>query len=69
LRSSIRSQYAFATTSIGTASSVPQIPHRKVHTMSAMKMATSLVRAVRLVSHGVSSHPSMLVMISDTPDT
>ena len=34
-----------------------------------MKMATSLVRAVRLVSHGVSSHPSMLVITSETPAT
>jgi hypothetical protein len=32
-------------------------------------MATSLVRAARLVSHGVSNHPSMLVMTTDTPAT
>ena len=34
-----------------------------------MKTATSLVRAVRLVSHGVSSHPSRLVMTSEMPAT
>lgn len=32
-----------------------------------MNIATSLVRAARLVSHGVSNHPSRLVMRTDTP--
>ena len=43
--------------------------HTKLQKMSPMKMATSFVRAVRLVSQGVSSHPSMLVMTSEIPAT
>src|SRR5688500_5556434 len=41
----------------------------KVQKISPMKTATSLVRAVRLVSHGVSTHPSRLVMTSEIPET
>src|SRR6185503_7000240 len=68
-KSSIRSQNAFTTTSIGTANSVPQIPQTKLQKIRPMNMATSLVRAARLVSQGVSSHPSRLVMTTDTPAT
>src|SRR6185503_6244616 len=63
------SQYAFTATSIGTASSVPQIPQTKLQKISPMKIATSLVRAVRLVSQGVNSQPSTLVIASEIPDT
>ena len=55
-------------TSIGTASSVPQMPQTKLQKIRPTKTATSLVRAVRLVSHGVSSQPSRLVMASEMPD-
>src|SRR4051812_17453956 len=68
-RSSIRSQHAFTATSIGTASNVPQIPQTKLQKISPTKIATSLVRAVRLVSQGVSSQPSTLVIASDTAET
>ena len=67
-RSSIRSQHAFTATSIGTASSVPQMPQTKLQKIRPTKTATSFVRAVRLVSHGVSSQPSRLVMASEMPD-
>src|SRR4051812_6125610 len=68
-RSSIRSQHAFTATSIGTASNVPQIPQTKLQKMRPTNIATSLVRAVRLVSHGVSNQPSRLVIASDTAET
>ena len=65
----MRSQYAFIATSIGTASSVPQIPQTKVQKIKPTNIAISFVRAVRLVSHGVISHPSSDVMTSEMPDT
>ncbi len=68
-RSSMRSQHALTATSIGTASSVPQMPQTKLQKIRPMKIATSFVRAVRLVSHGVSSQPSRLVIASDAPET
>ena len=65
----MRSQHAFSATSIGTASSVPQIPQTKPQKISPMNTATSLVRAARLVSHGVRIQPSRLVMTSEMPET
>ena len=47
----------------------PHRPQTKVQKISPTKTATSLVRAVRLVSHGVNSHPSTLVIASEMPAT
>ena len=45
------------------------MPQTKLQKIRPMNMATSFVRAARLVSHGVSNHPSRLVITTDTPAT
>src|SRR5437868_12850407 len=54
---------------IGTASSMPQTSHTQPQNRRPTKTATAFIREARLVSHGVSSRPSTLVIRSETPET
>src|SRR3954463_14582209 len=66
--SSMWSQTALMTISIGTASSIPHTFHTQPQNSSPMKIATAFICEARLVSQGVSRNPSALVITSDTSE-